>query len=364
MRIQNLGPIKDATITLNRLTVFIGKNSTGKTLASYAIFAFRTWLATTFQSEALMLGDFQQSAAQDETKISTVASRQRLVGQIIADFNALNDTGAYFQTFFPDANVYRVGVTRITADECDVARLSAVEGGVNLADPLEKSVYVPVERLGLTADLSISSAEKQAIFENTPYPIAAYCQFLNESLRGMHQSDTALPQSVQTHLSELIPGTFTYDENRGQIWYQPDDTRSTKVKLSLASTSVKSLLGLDLFLRRTNGGYLLLDEPEMGLHPSQQKRLLDLLYAVALKTTPVVMVTHSDYLVKELVNLILQAKVAGSAEAGQVVVYEFTAGGVRNLGDISVAESLSNFDDTTDAINQRYYQLLDQLSPQ
>ena len=46
--IKNLGPIKQADFTLGELTILCGKNNTGKTYATYALFGFLSFWHNTF----------------------------------------------------------------------------------------------------------------------------------------------------------------------------------------------------------------------------------------------------------------------------------------------------------------------------
>ena len=441
MRIQNLGPIKDATITPNKLTVFIGNNGMGKTLAAYAVFAFRNWLETSFQPNLFTLDDLHKLIAQGDAEIPTAAYRQKLVKTIITEFNALNTEGTYFQSFFKDEDLYQSGVTKIEIAASDlpedvtitgmlwgytdrnrfvherggfyrfraerdqtrgILKLSNKEEVVDdttssitamsldavakridrvianfLVGNMYQSVYLPAERVGINVfrtrinsqlineNLS-NPAEQPTSLERYPYPIEAYIRFLNGSLGLLTQNyGQNVSELGKRILSELIPGKFSYDEDHDQLQYQlANDQTARNIKFSLASSSLKSLFGLDLFLRKQGMGYLLLDEPEMNLHPERQKLVADLLFGLAMKLTPVVVSTHSDYFVKELVNQVLQSKISDPQHLGstqQVSVYEFTATGVRDLGDITEREEFENFDHTTNQINQRYYQLLDQL---
>ena len=46
-RFTNIGPVKDATLELGRLTVIAGRNNTGKTYVSYSLYGFlKTWRST------------------------------------------------------------------------------------------------------------------------------------------------------------------------------------------------------------------------------------------------------------------------------------------------------------------------------
>jgi len=110
----------------------------------------------------------------------------------------------------------------------------------------------------------------------------------------------------------------------------------------------------------------------MNLHPTRQVVVMDLLLALAEAGNHVVISTHSDYLVKELLNKILESKLGDKQShvgiRNHVSVYEFKGGSVRDLGDISEEEdfddpdqTFDNFDQTTVAINDRYDDLRNQM---
>ncbi|RDU59693.1 AAA family ATPase, partial [Helicobacter sp. MIT 14-3879] len=74
-----------------------------------------------------------------------------------------------------------------------------------------------------------------------------------------------------------------------------------------ASSSVRSLLMLNYYIlhKAQKGDILMIDEPELNLHPKNQilvARLLTLLVNAGIK---VFITTHSDYIVRELSNCIM-----------------------------------------------------------
>ena len=75
--------------------------------------------------------------------------------------------------------------------------------------------------------------------------------------------------------------------------------------MSLRS-SVKSLAGLAFYLRHTapKDGLLVIDEPELNLHPDNQRSIARILAEIARAGVRVLISTHSDYVIRELSNLI------------------------------------------------------------
>lgn len=77
----------------------------------------------------------------------------------------------------------------------------------------------------------------------------------------------------------------------------------------MASTSVRSLMYLHFWLkhRARKGDLLMIDEPELSLHPENQIKLARLFVKLVNVGVKVWITTHSDYIVKELNNCLMLA---------------------------------------------------------
>ena len=103
------------------------------------------------------------------------------------------------------------------------------------------------------------------------------------------------------------------------------------------------------------------DEPEMNLHPEKQKTVANLTYNLMKKGIRLVVSTHSDYYVKQLINCVLKDKLNGQ-ENNEINVYEFKDGTATKLNNIfDIDEPVNNFDNTTRKINNEYYDIIDKL---
>jgi hypothetical protein len=82
-----------------------------------------------------------------------------------------------------------------------------------------------------------------------------------------------------------------------------------KVPLGLheSASVVKSHVSLVLFLRydAKPGQRLVIDEPELNLHPDNQRRVTRILAKAVNRGLKIMMSTHSDYVVRELNNLVM-----------------------------------------------------------
>jgi len=78
-----------------------------------------------------------------------------------------------------------------------------------------------------------------------------------------------------------------------------------RLELHLTSTAVKELTGLVLYFRYLidKGDILIIDEPEMNLHPEAQAKLLEIITIAVNKGVKVILTTHSPYIVDHVINL-------------------------------------------------------------
>jgi len=74
-----------------------------------------------------------------------------------------------------------------------------------------------------------------------------------------------------------------------------------------SSSAVRSLLDIGFYLRHEaqNGDLLMVDEPELNLHPENQCRIARLFVRLVKVGIKVFITTHSDYIIKELNTLIM-----------------------------------------------------------
>lgn len=109
--------------------------------------------------------------------------------------------------------------------------------------------------------------------------------------------------------NELIAGKFILIGN--DIYLEPKKLKKRKksepLPLHLASSASRSVLLLYIYINSIAGtnDILLIDEPELNLHPSKQMLMAKLLANLVNLGIDVLITTHSDYIIKEINNLIM-----------------------------------------------------------
>lgn len=104
---------------------------------------------------------------------------------------------------------------------------------------------------------------------------------------------------------DIIGGAYQVISD--ELYFVPKNSRGVRLTMDESSSAVRSLLDVGFYLRHVAkaGDLLMVDEPELNLHPENQRRIARLLAALTNHGVKVFITTHSDYIVKELNTLIM-----------------------------------------------------------
>jgi predicted ATPase len=110
---------------------------------------------------------------------------------------------------------------------------------------------------------------------------------------------------VLTDFADILGGESTVTLN-DHLYYVPKGKR-VKLSMDQSSSAVRSLLDIGFYLKHEAqmGDLLMVDEPELNLHPENQRRVARLFARLVNLGIKVFITTHSDYIIKELNTLIM-----------------------------------------------------------
>ena len=93
----------------------------------------------------------------------------------------------------------------------------------------------------------------------------------------------------------------------GEIKYIPNNAPEQSLEMSMTASLIKSLASIVFYLRHLAqaNDYIIIDEPELNLHPDNQILIARFLGSLVNQGFKVIASTHSDYLVMEISNLIM-----------------------------------------------------------
>ena len=106
--------------------------------------------------------------------------------------------------------------------------------------------------------------------------------------------------------SDIIGGNYIVTKN-DELYFIPNSNKRMKLTMDESSSAVRSLLDIGFYLRHVAqpGNILIIDEPELNLHPENQRRIARLFSHLVNIGIKVFLTTHSDYIIKELNTLIM-----------------------------------------------------------
>ena len=143
--------------------------------------------------------------------------------------------------------------------------------------------------------------------QNYPLPIERNVDFIKK-LENIVKTTSFIAEKhpdVLTDFADILGGESTVTLN-DHLYYVPHGKR-VKLSMDQSSSAVRSLLDIGFYLKHEAqmGDLLMVDEPELNLHPENQRRVARLLARLVNLGIKVFITTHSDYIIKELNTLIM-----------------------------------------------------------
>lgn len=218
-----------------------------------------------------------------------------------------------------------------------------------------------------------------------PTPIEEFLDFLTDveisaskPLNDAKSTFGKLAQLIETHIQA---GHRTGYEATKLGGSELALTVSDQLRIDLynASSSIKQLAPLLLYLRyrAAPGQTLIIDEPEMNLHPEGQAKLLEALGMLANLGVPVLLTTHSPYFLAHLNNLIASDQGSAARKKRQarhlymgdpaaflspddVSAYEMRPEGLVSLADPEYGIRWDTLSDVSAELQRRYFAIVEE----
>jgi predicted ATPase len=106
--------------------------------------------------------------------------------------------------------------------------------------------------------------------------------------------------------NDLLKGKVIITKD-GDVQFSSNKAKSKKIPIHLTASIVKTLSSLVFYLKHiaTENELIIIDEPELNLHPNNQVYLTRIFAKLINRGFRVLISTHSDYIVREVNNLIM-----------------------------------------------------------
>ncbi len=368
VRLKNIGILKQAEFSLGNLTVICGENNTGKTYAACALYGFlRSWHQfirfpisdAQIQQALTERVKIELSQATDDILIEACKKYTEQLHKIFAapedsfqksEFrlltNKINIQDKKFNSrltslenpafiFAKDKGSKEAILTaRIEEEREREINTDSVKSAIDfiIIDDIFSGAFprpfiVSAERTGIsTFRKELNFARSQLLkemagadkdidprqllskgYQRYPSPIETDVDFMGQ-LQDVAKNKSFIAKEhpeILDDFTDIVGGTYAITQN-DQLYYIPKGTRS-KLTMVESSSSARALLDLSFYLNciAEKGALLMIDEPELSLHPENQRRIARLFARLVNLGIKVFITTHSDYIVKELNTLIM-----------------------------------------------------------
>jgi AAA ATPase domain len=357
-----LGPLKQAEFELGDITIICGGNNTGKTYATYALFGFLSYGYSLFPIK-IQEENISELRHQGTTRINLmpyISEFSRIIAQGCQNYTELlpkifgSSEQRFEKTEFKvtldepliDNIDYETRIRTATQNELFIIRKSPGETMLTVTFLLEH------EKINLSTEgieNAIYNSIRELIFKKYfPKPFIASAErtgaavfrkeltitrnlFMSRGIESDFKYDYALPVKINIdfnrklefiakktsfiteqhpdileNFADIIGGTYLVTDN-DELYYVPKNAEKVKLTMDESSSAVRSLLDIGFYLRHVaqRGDLLMIDEPELNLHPENQRRMARLFARLVNLGIKVFITTHSDYIIKELNTLIM-----------------------------------------------------------
>lgn len=203
--------------------------------------------------------------------------------------------------------------------------------GSSIVDPLTRAAhYLPADRTGVmhahrvVVRSIIAQAPRAGLHSDTPLPqlSGVLADFL-EQLIGLEDRQIRNPiVALATRIEkDILNGEVIVERSEvgyPEFFYRPIDWKHDNLRLMNTSSMVSELAPVVLYLRHVvrPGEVLIIEEPESHLHPGMQAEFTRHLAAAVKAGIRVMLTTHSEWILDELVNLIYASELPKPGREG------------------------------------------------
>lgn len=451
LNIESLGVVKQAKIDLSKkFILFCGRNSTGKTYASYILQAFleaeeiydldcrkviieqiaksgtfkieksfiAEWLDANCKNVMSKIGnifgisDSTSNKLFDKFNLGVEYTDEDYKKSLNAEIKATNGFNKFVLRIVKPAGSDIVTVegdtdilTSTNATDFPsiilvnniLRSLAFCKARVRMLTVERNSIYTFKTELSLSRNELIDRIQQQSgkkeldVLEMINNSSRRYPQAVRSSLRVANDLE-----NVQKYTSpyadvadiiekDLLKGEVSVTKNGDVEFHAQNMSKTKRLPFHLSSSIVKTMASFVIYLRHIAqvGDMLIIDEPEMNFHPDVQVLLARIFAMLTAKGLRVVVSTHSDYIIRELNNLIMANAIShngGKAEFVSelgyqdnmlldyenvsVLFFEYTGKKTVTVKHLPIDErgfSVSTIDDTIDKQNEMAERLYDTL---
>lgn len=306
--IRSLGRIKKGVFAHRPLTIFCGPNNSGKTWAMYSLYHY-------YKSLKRITNRLERDGDQvEQSPLRSYRVFNHYVSRRIPEFFNTSPAMLKDARFEVENKAsWEKLIKEIRRHSSSVFLMPAERNGLHLFFRELSTRRTALLHHASKESINIGELLRDVIHSRYATPIADYINWLNNLTEALQNSKSngfhAFAECLKKDLAE---GAYSVSKSTGSIEFKPyqvkrDGHKTQKMGLHMTSSTVKSLFGLWFYLeyQAEPGDFLMIDEPELNIHPENQRKIARLLARLVNAGLNIVISTHSDYIIREFNSLIM-----------------------------------------------------------
>lgn len=321
LTVKNFGPIKNAVLDLNKITVLIGPQGSGKSSLAklVAIFNNSNFLVDGFIGKPSIEEYFARYQAQyflqDDTAISFNTN------SFIAHFTEKNSLN--FSTKEKDKIHFRSVFGSLPENP---NKLQDLKGQWLEIPNRAKRGQTNINSLLYSQAFPLLYSEVKKLVQSSKYipTDRLFISSISDSILGLLRAEVALQKSTiefgadfeiarsnnPTLFIDYLNITYKYENGRNLVFHNDMDSVPLAASASGFQSAIPLHLSVENFAKEGNTNFII-EEPELNLFPTSQKHLVGYLADKCTKgNNELLMTTHSPYVLSALNNLLFAYQVA------------------------------------------------------
>ncbi|TAH22180.1 MAG: hypothetical protein EAZ08_01600 [Cytophagales bacterium] len=366
--VKNLGVLEHSEIDLSKkLNILCGTNNTGKTYMAYLVYGWNylsnysfnlfnrdlqvNYIASSNEFTINLLDsiNFNKISGFLKTKLNEIFNQKgeifhKTIIEIDNFQETLNNSKLLFDSIYFMGNsfsVFKVNdilyikIPENLSIDNGVMQHLAIQSIVNILSdnplifPAERAAVnifskeLSIKRNDLVDELlsvkNVKNRDKLLEERATRYPLPIRKSLeIAEDLARLSQKKSKYEYLAEEIEKKILKGKIKVNKY-GEIQYSPSGTKNVNLPMHVSASMVKSLSSIVFYFRHLAqaGDLIIIDEPELNLHPDMQRAVARLLARFVNEGFKVLISTHSDYIIKEL-NLLIMLNNPDKPEAKEL----------------------------------------------
>ena len=280
LELKNIGMIKEASVKIDGLTVIAGENDTGKSTVGRTLYSL---LKTIICSNSVNYG----KKAINNYKIFFKRYTMQLFEEQIS-----KDGDIYFKYRDIDFNI------KILYNNCKFFKQTNEFKDKNFRRDMPLFIESPLIWNFLPLLNAIGKVDDYSTIEEIDFAIPTFINDLHYALTVKHK-DRDDVKKIELNINDIIGGKFKED-NSGKFVFNKN---GKNIELINTAMGIKYFAILQVLVEKNhlyNGQVLILDEPEVHLHPKWQLEMAKIIVKLVKNGVKVLVNSHSPYMIEAL----------------------------------------------------------------